>query len=200
VDKLATARALEALDLPAPWTASADEAMPMEYPCILKPRLGSGSRGVMTVVDETDARFLARKFPGGVFQQLLDPHRGEVTCAVYRSRDGSVATLQLLRRLAGGLTGWAKVIRDPAVEALCAKLAQGLELSGSMNVQLRLTRQGPLVFEINPRFSSTALMRHRLGFSDVMWTLDELDGAAVSFCFVDEGRIAVRLHGAAVLE
>ena len=31
--------------------------------------------------------------------------------------------------------------------------------------------EGPRIFEINPRFSSTVMMRHAIGFSDVAWML-----------------------------
>jgi carbamoyl-phosphate synthase large subunit len=199
-DKYATVKALAALGLPVPWTRAVDEGLPLAYPCILKPRFGSGSRGVFEINNETEAVCLAQKYPGAVFQERLEPSTGEVTCAVYRTRDGRVATLQLLRRLAGGLTGWAQVIRDDAVEQMCATIAQGLNLMGSMNVQLRITAAGPRVFEINPRFSSTALMRHLMGFTDVVWTLDELDGLAVSPSPVPPGRVAVRIQGAAILD
>jgi carbamoyl-phosphate synthase large subunit len=68
-----------------------------------------------------------------------------------------------------------------------------------MNVQLRLTAAGPRVFEINPRFSSTALMRHRIGFSDVLWSLDEAAGRPVEFPAVAADTIVVRTQGAAVI-
>jgi carbamoyl-phosphate synthase large subunit len=30
-----------------------------------------------------------------------------------------------------------------------------------------------MVFEINPRFSSTVVFRHKLGFTDLVWSLQE---------------------------
>jgi carbamoyl-phosphate synthase large subunit len=200
IDKLATAQALSALGLPVPWTRAAGDGPPPQYPCVLKPRFGSGSRNIFVVDNADEAGWLARKYPDAVFQELLEPADAEVTCAVYRTRDGRVATLQLLRRLAGGLTGWARVIRDEAVEQMCAAIARGLDLAGSMNVQLRITAAGPRVFEINPRFSSTVAMRHRLGFTDVAWTLDELDGRTVNPAPVPVGRTVVRVQGSAILE
>jgi len=67
-----------------------------------------------------------------------------------------------------------------------------------MNVQLRLTDVGPRVFEINPRFSSTVLMRHRMGFTDVLWMLDELEGKRVEFPIVAKNQILVRVQEAIV--
>ena len=199
IDKLATANMLRGLDLNPPWTIAAADAMPLSYPCILKPRFGSGSRGLLVINNELEARCLANKYPQALFQEWLEPAQGEVTCAVYRTRDGGIGILQLLRRLAGGLTGWATVIRDLSVERMCAKIAESVDLRGSINIQLKLTARGPRIFEINSRFSSTVVMRHRLGFTDVVWTLDELDGRPVRLTRVSPGKTVARVYGAAVL-
>lgn len=200
LDKLETMRALSGLGIPVPWTKPVSKGRPISYPCILKNRLGSGSRAVFTVANDEDADYLVKRYPGAIYQELLEPANREVTCAVYRSRTGEVASLLMLRRLTGGFTGWAKVIKHDETSRMCEAIAQGLDLQGSMNVQLRLTDKGPRVFEINPRFSSTVLMRHRIGFSDVLWALDEIEGKSVVFPEISEGRILVRVQGASVIE
>ena len=54
------------------------------------------------------------------------------------------------------------------------QIAESLDLFGSINIQLRLVeKEGPMVFEINPRFSSTVGMRHMIGFSDLIWSIEE---------------------------
>lgn len=200
LDKFETMRALSGLGIPVPWTKPVSEGRPVAYPCILKNRLGSGSRAVFTVASHEDVDYLVKRYPGAIYQELLEPAHREVTCAVYRSRNGEVASLLMLRRLTGGFTGWAKVIKDDEASRMCEVIAQGLDLQGSMNVQLRLTDKGPRVFEINPRFSSTVLMRHRIGFSDVLWALDEIEGKSVVFPEIPQGRILVRVQGASVIE
>ncbi len=67
-----------------------------------------------------------------------------------------------------------------------------------MNVQLRLTDKGPRVFEINPRFSSTVLMRHRLGYCDVLWAMEEVEGRAVTYPKIAKDKIMVRVQTAAI--
>jgi carbamoyl-phosphate synthase large subunit len=198
-DKLVTARRLEELGLPVPWTVPVSAGMPREYPCIVKRRVGWGSREVFIVRDERDAEYWSGRYPDAVYQELLEAADREVTCAVYRTVDGRVAVLQLLRHLVGGVTGWARVICDEAIERTCRTIAEGLKLRGSMNVQLRITPSGPRVFEINPRFSSTALMRHRLGFTDVVWAVDEAEGKGVEFPEISVGAVVVRTQDAAVL-
>ena len=200
LDKLATINALSGLGLPVPWTFAVGKELPSEYPCILKNRFGSGSRAVFTVRNDEEAAYLAKKYPDAIFQEMLEPADREITCAVYRRRDGGIASLLMLRRLAGGFTNWAKVIEDAATTSMCQAIAEGLNLRGSMNIQLRLTNKGPRVFEINPRFSSTVLMRHRIGYSDVLWALDEAQGRIVSFPEILQNQIMVRVQGALIFE
>ena len=134
-----------------------------------------------------------------VVQELLLPADQEVTCAIYRTKDGRTAVLQLLRTLVGGFTGWAQVIDHPEVSKQCVQIAEGLGLQGGINAQLRLTEQGPRIFEINPRFSSTLLMRHKMGFCDAVWTVQEALGKSVSFYHPRVGTTGVRVQDAAVL-
>lgn len=199
LDKLATTEAIEALGLPIPQTIAVNQGLPKNYPCILKNRFGSGSRSVFVVKDEDEASYLSKRYPDAIYQELLEPADREVTCAVYRTKHGKVLTLQMLRRLVGGFTGWATVINDDATSRMCEKIAEGLNLRGSMNVQLRITNSGPRVFEINPRISSTVLMRHQLGFTDVLWALGEIEGKYINFPVLEEGQIVVRTQGAAIL-
>jgi carbamoyl-phosphate synthase large subunit len=199
LDKLNTAHALASLGLQVPWTVDARLDVPRSFPCILKPRRGSGSKGVAVVNDMAEARLLASRAPSGVFQEMLLPADREVTCAVYREGPGRVWVVQLRRRLVGGFTGWAEVIDDPGVRDTCTRIAEGLDIVGCVNVQLRITEQGPRVFEINPRVSSTALMRHLLGFQDVSWNLSRMLGLARSPRCVEPGQRVVRVQGASRL-
>ena len=134
-----------------------------------------------------------------MFQELLLPANQEITCAVYRSADGKIAVLQLLRELTGGFTGWAQVIDNQEIARQCTLLASQLNLAGSINVQLRLTNEGPRIFEINARFSSTTLMRHRMGFPDLVWVLEEQMGKTVRFTRPEVGTTAARVQGAAII-
>lgn len=199
LDKLETINALTDLGIAVPWTRPVSDGRPVTYPCILKNRTGSGSRAVFTVADDEDADYLVKRHPDAIFQELLGTLDREVTCAVYRRHDGEVSTLLMLRRLTGGFTGWAKIIKDEEATRMCEAIANGLDLRGSMNVQLRLTDKGPYVFEINPRFSSTVLMRHRLGYTDVLWAIAEAEGRQVVFPEIAQDRILIRVQSAAVI-
>ena len=99
-----------------------------------------------------------------------------------------------------GATGWAQVIEDAEIRRQCCSLADALELRGSINVQLRITNAGPRIFEINPRFSSTVLMRHRLGFQDLIWSIRDLMGYEIEIFSPKVGKSAVRFQQVDLLE
>lgn len=172
-DKLATANFLAERGIPGPRTVRASDAGQMSYPCILKPRRGQGSRGVHLCASEQEARALADLVPDPILQEILKPADEEVTCGVYRTGGGSIAVVALRRVLAGGATAWAEVIDDQQVIDYCSEIATSLDLRGSINLQMIRTELGPRLFEINPRFSSTVAMRDALGFTDVVWALQE---------------------------
>lgn len=198
-DKLATAEFVAQLGWRAPHTAdAADLAGWSLFPCVYKLRRGSGSKVVQICATAEELAFFAARHPNGVAQEYIDSGP-EVTCAVYRTSESETRVLQLARRLAGGTTSWAEVIDDHATTQLCEAIASGLSVTGSINVQLKLTTAGPLLFEINPRLSSTVLMRHHLGFTDAQWAIEEFYGQRTNYRRPVAGTQVVRTHDAAVL-
>lgn len=200
-DKLKTAQFLTSIGCPGPWTIAATEAdNKVPFPCVFKPRCSAGSKSVFICDSLADIAFYQGHYPLSIAQELLLPADKEVTCAIYRTKDGRTAVLQLLRTLVGGFTGWAQVIEDPEVLKQCTQIAEALHLEGGINAQMRLTDRGPRIFEINPRFSSTLLLRHKMGFCDAAWMMQEAVGEKVSFYHPKVGTTGVRIQDATVIQ
>ena len=183
LDKLNMVRFLSSIGLPAPWTIPVTEGMPLETPCILKDRQSSGSRSIMKIENQEMAQYYARHQLGAIFQELLLPVEEEYTCGVFRSKKGEVKTVAFKRRLIGGVTGKAIVTKDDIIDDLCCRIVNALNLQGSINIQLRKTKRGPIPFEINPRFSSTVIFRELIGFRDLVWSILDLMGEEFSMDF-----------------
>lgn len=176
LNKLDTARWLMAHDLPSPRTVPLTEAAPSDLPLIVKSVRGYGARGYEIVRTAERLKVVKEEMPSGnVAQALLEPADQEYTCAVVRLL-GEVRTLVMHRALDGSNTIRIEVVDRPDVDKVLEHLAVAADLEGSINVQLRITPAGPFIFEINPRFSGTVMMRHRLGFEDVVWSLAARDG------------------------
>lgn len=179
LDKYATFNRLAAHGLAVPWTRIVGEVPPLTLPCILKRRRGQGSKDLRLVKTEAEVEIANQTRVGDLWQELLLPEDQEYTCGLYRSRAGETRMIALRRRLHGGLTGAAVVTDSTPFSPLLHGIADALQLNGSVNVQLRLTADGPKVFEINPRFSSTVRFRDKLGFRDFIWSLLDSRGFAI---------------------
>ena len=159
---------------------------PSHYPVVVKPRRGQGSKGLQII--ESKAAFEACA-GGMVWQDFLFPEDQEFTCAVYVTSDMVIRNLQIKRVLICGFTGKGVVVINNKITSYLETIIRTFNLPGCYNIQLRLTRDGPLVFEINPRLSSTLVFRDKLGFNDLRWWLSELLNFAVpDYSDIPEGK------------
>lgn len=180
-DKLLTANFLQSKNLPYPTTFSLNEIDSVEqFPVILKSKTGSGSSQVHIICDSESFNAIKGAKNDFIVQEYLNGENGEYTCGLFRSRDGIIRSIILKRELMGGFTGYAEVVSNNEINSLLYKIAEELRLIGSINIQLRLTHKGPVVFEINPRFSSTVRFRDLLGFKDVHWSIEDKMGIPIS--------------------
>ena len=180
-DKLNTANFLKKENLPFPITHSVQDIDSIEkFPVIIKSRTGSGSSNVYVVRDNDTFISIKKNNPDFIVQEFLDGDNGEYTCGVFRSKKGIIRTIILKRELLGGFTGYGEVIENEEIVNLLHNVAEKLQLRGSINIQLRLTSKGPVVFEINPRFSSTVRFRHLFDFKDVEWSIEDKLGLPIS--------------------
>ena len=166
LDKYECLSFLASSGIPVPRHGLVGNDQPCSYPVIAKPRSGQGSKGVALVSDEVE---LSNCAEGWVWQSYLTPDDQEYTCPVYRSPKSGIQILLLKRKLVGGLTGSGVVVESEEIEQYVRQISECMQLDGAFNIQLRLTEKGPLLFEINPRLSSTVVFRDKMGFTDVRW-------------------------------
>ncbi len=179
LNKWKTMQWLASMGIVAPMTKMLSEVEEKDLPVFLKPNTGSGSRGLQTIL-EPKQLIVAQQMGAGeslVAQELLEPHFGEFTCAIFK-HENHVRTLIMRRWLMGGLTSRMVVEENLDIDGLLHLIAANLPKTSAINVQLRLTEKGPRVFEINPRLSSTVMMRHKIGFCDLVWWINAQSGEA----------------------
>ena len=146
----------------------------LTFPMILKPRIGGGSRSIFRINSTEELLKYCLVMPDHILQEYLYPDNEEYTAGVYRTRKDEVFVIILKRTLKFGMTNTAETVFDSELENFVRQSILKTKLSGSVNIQFRLTDQGPKVLEINPRFSGTTGIRANFGFNDVEMSIKEL--------------------------
>lgn len=166
---MAVALAERGLSVARSWLAS--EASAVEYPAIVKPRRGRGSRGLAFLEGPADLRayLAATTQPADAFivqERLRGP---EFTTSVVVALDGTL--LAIVPKEAAdkrGITQVGITRRVPAIDELCRQITSALDPRGPYNVQLILGSDGvPRVIEINPRYSTTMALTLAAGVNEV---------------------------------
>lgn len=179
-DKKETADFLAKNGLPYPQTCLIEEYNLDNYPVLIKSRDGSGSKSIHIVKNKIEMDLYKKVYPNFIVQELLTDEDGEYTCGLFRSTSGEIRSIIYKRKLMGGFSGFGSREEHPEIIKLLNKIAVLLDLRGSINVQLRLVNGIPVIFEINPRFSSTVLFRHLMGYQDVIWSIQDKLGIPIS--------------------
>jgi carbamoyl-phosphate synthase large subunit len=136
-------------------------------PYIMKPRRGSGGRGLFVVKTLEEIRFLSSYLEDPILQEELLPAEEEYTIGVFMMDGGEASgALVLKRSLMSGLSYRMEVVDEPVLVEFAISAVRAIGLVGAANVQLRWTSDGPKLLEINPRFSSSSSVRAYYGFNE----------------------------------
>lgn len=177
-DKRRTCQQLEYHNLPYP------KYDVETFPCFVKPRNGSASRGARIAHTESD-------LPDEPYvrQEILEGD--EYTCAVFCDIHGMpVGTFQAKRELKNGATYQADAVWDVEIHELLAEVGEKFKPFGPLNVQLKITERGPVIFELNCRCSGTTGMRAHFGYNEPEWMIRHFVlGESVQLPKVTEGKM-----------
>ncbi len=155
----------------APKTVFANRAAEIGFPCIVKPRSGRGSRGVAVIKSpsQLDAYLILHEAePETVIAQELGIGQ-EFTVMMAADSSGRLrAVVPVKVGIKRGITLRAETCRDAAVEAACRQIHEADPVPGCYNIQLIRQADGSiLVFEINPRVSTTLCLSVAAGIDPV---------------------------------
>lgn len=175
------------------------------YPVVLKTRRGTSSRHVYIVKDRQALAEYYASTPAPMLQHVIDIPSSELsseyTCSVFKATDGAMIGPFTARRTVRGGTSWhVEVARFARLNDTLLAIARSLDFIGSLNVQLMLTEQGPVPFELNARFSGTTAVRAHFGFNEPAMALRSFFyGESISQPDIRSG-IAMRYHEEVFIE
>ncbi|MFE5240339.1 MULTISPECIES: ATP-grasp domain-containing protein [unclassified Streptomyces] len=163
------------------------------FPAIVKPRSGSGSRGIILVKDPSDLAalphdgscLLQELLPGTEYSvDVLTDATGRVVAAVPRSRD----------KTDSGVIVAGRVLRAPELSDLAKDTVHTLGLRGILNVQVRQDRSGkPALLEVNPRPPGGLSLTVASGVDMPKWAVAGLLGTELPEC-IEHYETAVVRH------
>lgn len=200
LDKYLLANTLAENGLPAPKTFLLSEfaAGQLPYPFIIKPKTGRGSRGfarinnaqefgkaVAAISDRT--RWLAQEELNGT----------EYTVSVVVSQKNKVLSVvpkEVIEKK--GITRIGVTRRSEAIAGLAKAIASKLSPRGPFNIQLMLTKRGPVPFEINPRFSTTTSLTMESGVDEMGMQIEDALGKKVKPNFKFRENLVMDRYGA----
>lgn len=145
-----------------------------KYPLIVKPRSGSGSRGIVKV--DTPAELTKLERSSELLVQEYLPGE-EFSVDVFANAQGQVlATVPRARmKVDSGIAVVSRTVKDPELEACARRVAERIGLTYVANVQFRRDAAGrPSLLEVNPRFPGTMPLTVASGVNIPLLCLKEL--------------------------
>jgi carbamoyl-phosphate synthase large subunit len=143
----------------------------IDFPWVIKPRFGTASKGIVYVNDYSEAKIAVKSTENPLIQEFLKPKNSdftsEFTCSIFKDASGLLHGPFIVERsLKGGSTWIAKIGDKKSLHEFLFRIAQSLEYSGPLNIQLIETTEGPKILELNCRFSGTTGIRSYFGFNE----------------------------------
>jgi carbamoyl-phosphate synthase large subunit len=145
------------------------------FPWIVKPRIGSTSKGLFRINTIENLSYALENCDNPIIQEEVGDVHGEFTCGVVVASGRILSSIPLRRKLKNGNTSVAYFNESDKVDNYIRKVAKKLGPDGPINIQLRLTTNGPMAFEINPRFSGTTPVRASFGVNEVSILIEYLE-------------------------
>ena len=143
----------------------------VDFPLIVKPRVGARSVGVELVRDRQELRRAVSAGRRVIIQECVGTPQDEYTAGALYFDGHCSASIVMRRELRDGNTYRAFADEYPELNRQVARWTERLRPYGPVNFQFRLAAGRAKVFEINARFSGTTGLRYHAGFNSVEMTL-----------------------------
>ena len=186
--------------IPAPRTGDLKTFLEApEFPVIVKPRQGEGSKNGFIAESAAELEFYAQKYPGHVLQKFIAGR--EFTIDWFSDHRGTPVLIVPRERLAvqGGEVRLSRISMDRETIEAARMAGTRLNLKGPSNLQGIKARSGEFYFtDINLRFGSGAIHTMAAGGDIPGLIFQNLTGEGVVFDpkSIEDGNVMTRFHDA----
>ena len=144
----------------------------LTFPIVLKPKSSWGQKGYHLINSKKELNYfistVTNKSSEYMIQEYVNDDEGEFTNSVAVATDGQIlGCICIKRKLVRGASVEMIIDDFPEVKKQMIEIAKKINSPGPVNIQCRLRRGKAMVFEINPRFSTTNIVRAECGFNEV---------------------------------
>jgi carbamoyl-phosphate synthase large subunit len=154
-DKWITYRRLKDV-IPLPKTFIRKEDVDVDYPLIIKPRNGSGSKDVYKVESKYELEFFYSRVPNAIIQEYLEGKEYTVDCLADMNGNLLLCIPRERIETKSGISTKGRIKKDARLEDMAKKIANSINFSGPFFFQAKEDKEGiPKLTEINPRISGT---------------------------------------------
>jgi carbamoyl-phosphate synthase large subunit len=142
---------------------------PLNYPLIIKPRIGWASNDVFVVNNPKELECIHSYFRSRNVDVLTQNKISgrEITVEVVKTKGKVNGIIMMEREIKKGTTYRCHVIKDVRVKKFVINVSKELDFDGALNMQLLDDGKELYLMEINSRFSGTTGIRNALGFNSI---------------------------------
>ncbi len=142
-----------------------------KFPIIIKPREGHGSLHFYIIHNNKELDNAANAIRNAGWRPLLQEYLpgddSEFTTGVTVSQDGKImSSISINKFLKGGQTYKAFIDNYKDVRKSAEQIAVKIGARGAINIQAKMVKGKPKIFEINARFSATSPLRAVAGINE----------------------------------
>lgn len=159
-----------------PTSLEFDEKL-QQFPLLLKPRMGSGSKGIKIVKNIDELReYLSGFGLGMMIQPLMGTVEEEYTTSAFFDRNSQLCAFNTLKRKLSqtGFTESAETIEVDGIHDALLHLGKIFMPVGPTNFQFRVDGGQLKLLEINPRISSATSLRTAFGYNESAMSVELL--------------------------
>ena len=168
-DKYKTYQYLTSIGFDAPKTylpKDINNLETLQYPVILKPRIGARSIGVQLIQSAESLTHQLSTNEDQIIQEYLSSST-EYTAGVVYFDDENIASIVMERTLKDGNTFTAVPLAYSWINESLEALTKKIKPFGPINFQFKIQDSKIMIFEINARFSGTTHFRSLANFNEV---------------------------------
>jgi carbamoyl-phosphate synthase large subunit len=173
----------------------------IEFPAIVKPVQGSGSKGVVKVNDKKDLDFFRNYVKNSFVQEFAAGQEYGIDgiCDLEGRLIG--VSPRIRNEVRGGLAVKSATVKDGRLEEYAKKIAEGLKIIGPFNIQCFKDGDKIKFIEINCRFPSGGLpLTVKAGLNMPLIAVKLLLGMAIGKPKIKEGLVMARYWDAVILK